>query len=181
MRRRNGIRRGSAVGRACTRCGINGCSFYLPQSRCLGFIDGLGGGESKKSGVWSGKAAAAGQTGSHEGSRKEAVWFGSRGALAPAPRPRREDQFHGPEPCRLYLGGGEGGDWSDGHGHGAARSMARPAGGGQPPSTGAAIEGGVSERAVLGWPGRVRDGVGAAPCRCPCDCELRTGRPDHQT
>jgi hypothetical protein len=43
--------------------------------------------------------------------------------------------------------------------------MARPAGGGQPPSTGAAIEGGVSERAVLGWPGRVRDGVGAGQPR----------------
>jgi hypothetical protein len=42
MRRRNGIRRGSAVGRAYARCGSNGCSFYRPQSRCLGFIDGLG-------------------------------------------------------------------------------------------------------------------------------------------
>lgn len=46
------------------------------------------------------------QTGSHEGSRKEAVWFASRGALAPAPRPRREDQFHEPEPCSLWGGGG---------------------------------------------------------------------------
>lgn len=91
------------------------------------------------------------------------VWLTRRSR--PAPRPRREDQFHGPEPCSLW--DEEEGDWSGGHGHGAARSMARPAGGGQPPSTGAAIEGGVSERAVLvlGWPGRVRDGVGAVQPR----------------
>jgi hypothetical protein len=40
-------------------------------------------------------------------------------ALSPRPHPpRREDQFHGPEPCSLW--GEDEGDWSDGHGHGAA-------------------------------------------------------------
>jgi hypothetical protein len=40
-------------------------------------------------------------------------------ALSPRPHPpRREDQFHGPEPCSLW--GEEEGDWSGGHGHGAA-------------------------------------------------------------
>ena len=40
-RRRNGIRRGSAVGRAYTRWRSNECSFCLPPSQCRSFIDGL--------------------------------------------------------------------------------------------------------------------------------------------
>jgi len=53
-----------------------------------------------------------------EGGREqqEAVWFGLAHEALPAPRPRRKDLVHGPQPC------GEAAEPDIGYGHGAARS-----------------------------------------------------------
>jgi hypothetical protein len=125
----------------------------------------LGGGGREKSGNRGRRKGAAGGG---------LVWFGSRGVAGPTPAPQRP----GPWTAALW-GGGRARHrlWAR-----CSQVMARSAGGGQPPSTGAATEAvSVSKRQrrawrcwALGWPGRQVRVLPAASARR----WLPTGRPD---